>query len=70
MPRDDHHRTSAKAQARRDTLPLRRLTLWVPDTRAPGFAAEARRQSMHVSKSCGDDDLLQLLEDDLPWSDS
>ena len=70
MTRDDHPGTFAKAQAPRETLPLRRLTLWLPDTRAPGFAAEARRQSQQVSKSCGDDDLLQLLEDDLPWSDS
>ena len=49
-------------------MPLRPLTLWLPDTRAPGFAAEARRQSQRVSKGCGDDVLLQLLEDDPPWS--
>ena len=71
MTRDDHPGTSAKPQqARRETLPLRPLTLWLPDTRAPGFAAEARRQSQQVSKGCGDDDLLQLLEGDLPWTDS
>jgi len=30
---------------------LRPLQIWVPDTRAPGFAAEARRQSELVGRS-------------------
>jgi hypothetical protein len=30
---------------------LRPLQIWVPDTRAPGFAAEARRQSERVGGS-------------------
>ena len=29
---------------------LRRITLWVPDTRAPGFAKECRRQSLLIAK--------------------
>ncbi len=30
---------------------LRPLQVWVPDTRAPGFAEEARRQSQAVAAS-------------------
>jgi len=30
---------------------LRPLQLWVPDTRAPGFSEEARRQSRAVASS-------------------
>ena len=30
---------------------LRPLQIWVPDTRAPGFAEEARRQSLAVACS-------------------
>ncbi|GAB3764024.1 antitoxin MazE family protein [Microlunatus parietis] len=30
---------------------LRPIQIWVPDTRAPGFAAEARRQSQLVARS-------------------
>ena len=68
MTEDTAPDRSDNLQPQDKAMPLRPLTLWLPDTRAPGFAAEARRQSQHVSKGCGDDDLLQLLEDDLPWS--
>lgn len=30
---------------------MRQVTLWIPDTRTPEFAAEARRQSLAVSNS-------------------
>ena len=30
---------------------LRPLQVWVPDTRVPGFAEEARRQSLAVARS-------------------
>jgi hypothetical protein len=50
--------------------PLRRLTLWLPDTRTPGFAAEARRQSQQVAQQGADEDhVLDLLEDDTSWAD-
>jgi hypothetical protein len=38
---------AARVQRRRDKLRamgLRPLQIWVPDTKAPGFAAEVRRQ--------------------------
>ena len=43
-----------KVQAHRDRLRaqgLRPIQIWVPDTRSPAFAAEARRQSRLVSAS-------------------
>lgn len=39
------HRTRLREQG------LRPLQIWVPDTRAPGFAAEAHRQSALVAAS-------------------
>jgi hypothetical protein len=35
---------------------LRPLQIWVPDVRAPGFAAQARRQGALVSASYAADD--------------
>ena len=43
-----------KVQAHRDRLRaqgLRPIQVWVPDTRSPAFAAEARRQSQLVAAS-------------------
>ena len=43
-----------KVQAHRDRLRaqgLRPIQIWVPDVRAPGFAAEARRQSLAAAQS-------------------
>jgi hypothetical protein len=43
-----------KVQAHRDRLRaqgLRPIQIWVPDTRSPSFAAEARRQSRLVAAS-------------------
>lgn len=35
---------------------LRPLQIWVPDVRAPGFAAEAHRQSLVIGTSEGEAD--------------
>lgn len=46
--------TSDKVRQHRDRLRaqgLRPLQVWVPDTRVPGFAEEARRQSLAVAGS-------------------
>lgn len=43
----DRAETRAKVKAHRDKLRaqgLRPIQIWVPDTRAPGFAEEVRRQ--------------------------
>jgi hypothetical protein len=39
------HRKRLRAQG------LRPIQIWVPDVRAPGFAEEARRQSLAVARS-------------------
>ncbi|MEO5374013.1 MAG: antitoxin MazE family protein [Alphaproteobacteria bacterium] len=50
----------AKVQAHRERLRaqgLRPIQIWVPDTRTPLFAVEARRQSLAVAASAhGEDD--------------
>ena len=38
-------------RARKKALGLREVRLWVPDTRAPGFAEEARRQAALLDHS-------------------
>lgn len=38
-------------RARQRALGLRLVQIWVPDTRSPEFAAEARRQSRAVAES-------------------
>jgi hypothetical protein len=49
---------------------LRPIEIWIPDTTTPQFAAEARRQSERVAQSPDEQDVLDLLEDDLPWNDA
>jgi hypothetical protein len=39
------HRARLRAQG------LRPIQIWVPDTRSPEFAAEARRQSLRLARS-------------------
>ena len=41
---------------------LRPIQIWVPDTRAPGFAAEARRQSALVAAEDDHDADMDFLE--------
>jgi hypothetical protein len=40
---------------------LRLLQIWVPDTRSPGFAKEARRQSMLLWDDVSEKDTLDWL---------
>jgi hypothetical protein len=42
---------------------LRPIQIWVPDTRAPGFAAEARRQSLAINAADEQDGILDWIED-------
>jgi hypothetical protein len=57
--------TRSRAAAHRAALRARGLRLArirVPDTRAPGFAAEARRQARRVDARPGFDDTMEFLE--------
>jgi hypothetical protein len=54
MPTTRSKSSREKVSAHRKRLRqqgLRPIQIWVPDMRAPGFAAEARRQSRAVAKS-------------------
>lgn len=41
---------------------LRPIQIWVPDTRAPGFAEEARRQSRLVAAEPDFDEVMGFIE--------
>lgn len=59
---------SQRVQRRRDKLRaagLRPVQIWVPDTRAPGFAEECARQSRLVR----DAEIAEQPTDDADWSD-
>jgi hypothetical protein len=61
--------TRQKVQAHRQRLRkqgLRPIQIWVPDVRAPGFAEEARRQSLAVARSRhakADQDFIDAISD-------
>jgi hypothetical protein len=41
---------------------LRPVQIWIPDIHAPGFAAEARRQSLAVSKTTDEREAIEFIE--------
>lgn len=49
-------------RARMRAKGMRQITLWVPDTRTPEFAAEARRQSLLVAQSEGEAEDMAFIE--------
>jgi hypothetical protein len=54
MPRTNPKPSREKVRAHRArlrALGLRPFQIWVPDVRAAGFAAKARRQSLAVARS-------------------
>jgi hypothetical protein len=60
--RVQRHRYHLRAQG------LRPVQIWVPDTRAPGFTEEARRQCLAVNEADRRDgvmDFLESIEDDV-----
>ncbi len=50
------HRAQLRARG------LRPIQIWVPDTRAPGFVAEARRQARLVDSGADFEDTMDFLE--------
>ena len=48
---------------------LRPIQIWVPDTRAPGFAAEARRQSRLVAGSHAAEEDQAFVDSFAEWDD-
>jgi len=50
------HRESLRAQG------LRPIQIWIPDTRKPGFAEEARRQSLAVSEDPDEQEMYDFID--------
>lgn len=49
---------------------LRPLQIWVPDTRAPGFAAECRRQAERVNATADTErETLDFIDAAAAWPD-
>lgn len=46
---------------------LRPIQLWVPDTRAPGFAEECRRQSAGLANDAAETDAARFIESAGAW---
>ncbi len=62
-----------KVQAHRDRLRaqgLRPIQIWVPDTTAPRFAAEAHRQSLAVATSPQAADDQAFIDATTDWADA
>ena len=57
------HRAQLRARG------LRPIQIWVPDTRAPGFAEEARRQSLLVVAESDFVDMMDFIERNEPEPD-
>jgi hypothetical protein len=55
------YRTRMRAQG------MRLLQIWVPDTRSPEFAKEARRQSRAVARSPQEKDDIAFVESHSSW---
>lgn len=62
-----HASINARVQKHRNALRatgLRPVQIWVPDTRQPGFAEEAERQSRLAAHSDAEDESVQALMDE------
>jgi len=70
MPTPPNNTDQEARRAELAAAGLRPIEIWIPDTTTPQFAAEARKQSERVAQSPDEQDVLDLLEDDLPWNDS
>ncbi|MFO0162257.1 MAG: antitoxin MazE family protein [Alphaproteobacteria bacterium] len=57
---DASRRAAHRAEMRASGLRL--IEIWVPDTSAPGFAQEARRQSLLVAAESDFDDMMDFIE--------
>ena len=62
MPKSNTERVR-EARTKLRAAGLRPVQIWIPDTRAPGFAAEARRQSELIGRSPESHDAQQWIED-------
>jgi hypothetical protein len=64
MAKSPQQRSVEQYRARMRKAGLRLVQFWVPDTRAPGFADECRRQSQAAAKK------KRLEKETLDWIDA
>jgi hypothetical protein len=57
------HRQRLRAQG------MRPIQIWVPDVHAPGFAAEARHQSLLVAQSPEEAEIQAFIDSVYEWPD-
>lgn len=69
MARSADASPSAAQRAEMRASGLRMMEIWVPDTRAPGFAEEARRQSLLIAAESNFDDMMDCIEREGPGPD-
>ena len=48
---------------------LRPIQIWVPDTRAPGFAEKCRFQSLSLMQDSAEKEVLKFIEEVGDWGD-
>jgi hypothetical protein len=71
MKPDPARLSVARYRARMRRAGFRLVQLWVPDTRAPRFAAECRRQSRLASRHPHEAEIIaeiESLQDDDGWT--
>jgi hypothetical protein len=70
MPASQPGKRVAASRAELRRLGLRPIEIWLPDTRAPGFAEEARRQSRLVDADRAEfDEAMDFIERNSAWPD-
>lgn len=67
MPAPDVRKRVAAHRAELRKRGLRPIQIWVPDTRAPGFAEEARRQSRLVDADDEFGEVMGFIERNSAW---
>jgi hypothetical protein len=68
MPGSEVRKRVAAHRAELRRRGLRPIQIWVPDTRAPGFGEEARRQSRLVDADRAEfDDVMGFIERHSAW---
>jgi hypothetical protein len=66
------HPVKNRVQSHRDRLRaagLKPIQIWVPDPKAPGFAAECRRQSASIQGDPTEMHDLEMLAEIADWSE-
>lgn len=61
--KQQRYRARLRSQGRRP------VQIWVPDTKALGFAEECRRQAQRINSAAGEQESLEFIDDITDWDD-